>query len=283
MSIGIRPMRVGEEDADCRHGANNCRSDLGIAHFVPKLTGRNPAFKAKGHCAGDRRRQMPGCCWGPACVSGCTIFSTWRGARAGTVCLLTSFVMATYARGGKIGERAFARSWPSREAACAWALTFIKLEVDIEQRRVGRSLLQACWALTSRSGSHHTLSFWKQDGFGQTSLKGQTDMTIKTVGLIGVQASWATALARTCLEKGFRPCHVMAHRNREPVDDLLKRGCHRNSNLRPRSLKCQSDMVILCVTGTPQVEANGLWPEFGHSGRQPKRVWSIADCSTAIP
>ena len=47
-------------------------------------------------------------------------------------------------------------------------------------------------------------------------------MTIKTVGLIGA-GLMGHGIGKNIVEKGFA-LNVMAHRNREPVDDLLKRG-----------------------------------------------------------
>jgi 6-phosphogluconate dehydrogenase (decarboxylating) len=52
-------------------------------------------------------------------------------------------------------------------------------------------------------------------------------MTIKTVGLIGV-GLMGHGIGKNIVEKGFA-LNVMAHRNREPVDDLVKRGACRNS------------------------------------------------------
>ncbi|MFO1034590.1 MAG: NAD(P)-dependent oxidoreductase [Hyphomicrobiales bacterium] len=71
----------------------------------------------------------------------------------------------------------------------------------------------------------------------------------------------------------------MAHRNRAPVDDLIAAGAKECAT--PAAIAAASDLVILCVTGTPQVEdivygAKGLIS----SG---KKGLIIADCSTAVP
>ena len=102
-------------------------------------------------------------------------------------------------------------------------------------------------------------------------------MTIKTVGLIGA-GLMGHGIGKNVLEKGFGLV-TMAHRNREPVEDLVKRGAKEMKS--PAEIAKASDMVILCVTGTPQVEeavygANGILA----SGKQ---GLIVADCSTAVP
>ena len=102
-------------------------------------------------------------------------------------------------------------------------------------------------------------------------------MTIKTLGLIGV-GLMGHGIGKNIVEKGFA-LNVMAHRNREPVEDLLKRGAKECKT--PTEIALASDMVILCVIGTPQVEeavyeATGLLASA-------KKGLIIADCSTAVP
>lgn len=102
-------------------------------------------------------------------------------------------------------------------------------------------------------------------------------MSIKTVGLIGI-GLMGHGIGKNVLEKGFA-LNVMAHRNREPVEDLLKRGAKEQKS--PAEIAAASDMVIICVTGTPQVE-EAIYGEKGilASG---KKGLLVADCSTAIP
>jgi 3-hydroxyisobutyrate dehydrogenase-like beta-hydroxyacid dehydrogenase len=102
-------------------------------------------------------------------------------------------------------------------------------------------------------------------------------MTIKTVGLIGA-GLMGHGIGKNVLEKGFA-LNVMAHRNREPVDDLVKRGAKEFKSA--AEIASASDLVILCVTGTPQVEE----AVYGESGllKGAKKGLIIADCSTAIP
>ncbi|MCA0432657.1 MAG: NAD(P)-dependent oxidoreductase [Proteobacteria bacterium] len=102
-------------------------------------------------------------------------------------------------------------------------------------------------------------------------------MTIKTIGLIGV-GLMGHGIGKNVLAKGFA-LNVIAHRNREPVDDLVGKGAKEFKSA--AEIAKASDLVILCVTGTPQVEetvygANGLL-SAGKSGL------IVADCSTAVP
>jgi 3-hydroxyisobutyrate dehydrogenase-like beta-hydroxyacid dehydrogenase len=102
-------------------------------------------------------------------------------------------------------------------------------------------------------------------------------MSIKTVGLIGV-GLMGHGIGKNVLEKGFA-LNVVAHRNREPVDDLVKRGAKEFKSA--AEIAENSDMVILCVTGTPQVEE----AVYGENGllKGARQGLIIADCSTAVP
>jgi 3-hydroxyisobutyrate dehydrogenase-like beta-hydroxyacid dehydrogenase len=102
-------------------------------------------------------------------------------------------------------------------------------------------------------------------------------MSIKTVGLIGA-GLMGHGIGKNIVEKGFA-LNVLAHRNREPVDDLVKRGAKELAT--PAEIAASSDMVILCVTGSPQVEET----VYGAQGllKGASRGLIIADCSTAVP
>ena len=102
-------------------------------------------------------------------------------------------------------------------------------------------------------------------------------MTIETVGLIGV-GLMGHGIGKNILAKGFK-LNVLAHKNRAPVDSLVAKGAHEAKNM--AEIAQNSDMVILVVTGSPQVEeivlgAEGLL-KHGRKGL------IIADCSTAEP
>jgi 3-hydroxyisobutyrate dehydrogenase-like beta-hydroxyacid dehydrogenase len=76
-------------------------------------------------------------------------------------------------------------------------------------------------------------------------------MAKESIGFIGV-GLMGHGMAKNIVEKGF-PLTVLAHRNREPVEDLKSRGAKEARTA--REVAAASDVVVLCVTGSPQVEA----------------------------
>lgn len=102
-------------------------------------------------------------------------------------------------------------------------------------------------------------------------------MTIKRVGLIGV-GLMGHGIGKNILAKGFA-LSVMAHRNRAPVDSLVSLGATECAS--PAEIAKASDMVILCVTGTPQVEETIYGAKGLASAASAGLI--IADCSTAEP
>ena len=75
-------------------------------------------------------------------------------------------------------------------------------------------------------------------------------MTNKKIGFIGV-GLMGHGMAKHLQEKGF-PTTILGHRNRAPVEDLVKRGAKEAKDV--AELVKDAEVVILCVTGTPQVE-----------------------------
>src|SRR5262249_43460657 len=69
------------------------------------------------------------------------------------------------------------------------------------------------------------------------------------------------------------------HRNRAPVDDLVSRGAKEARSA--REVTAASDVVILCVTGSPQVEETILGRDGVLEGMKAGTI--IVDCSTAEP
>lgn len=102
-------------------------------------------------------------------------------------------------------------------------------------------------------------------------------MTIKRVGLIGV-GLMGHGIGKNILDKGYH-LTVMAHKNRGPVDDLIAKGAHERNNA--IAVAKESDLVILCVTGTPEVEGL-IYGEYGLLNAVRDGL-IIADCSTAEP
>jgi 3-hydroxyisobutyrate dehydrogenase-like beta-hydroxyacid dehydrogenase len=102
-------------------------------------------------------------------------------------------------------------------------------------------------------------------------------MAKPVIGFIGVGLMGA-GMAKNIVTKGY-PLVIMGHRNREPVERLKQLGATEAKT--PRELAAQCDIVHLCVTGSPQVEAvmNGPDGIFA-SGR---KGLIVIDCSTSNP
>jgi len=75
-------------------------------------------------------------------------------------------------------------------------------------------------------------------------------MANKKIGFVGV-GLMGHGMAKNLIEKGF-PTTVLGHRNRAPVEDLVRRGAKQAQDA--AEVVKGSDVVILCVTGSPQVE-----------------------------
>ncbi len=99
----------------------------------------------------------------------------------------------------------------------------------------------------------------------------------KTVGFIG-PGLMGHGMAKNILEKGNKLL-VMAHRNRAPVDDLVARGAREAAT--PKEMAAEADVVVLCVTGSPQVEALVRGPDGLLAGARPGLL--VIDSSTSDP
>lgn len=102
-------------------------------------------------------------------------------------------------------------------------------------------------------------------------------MTKKKVGLIGA-GLMGHGIGKNIVTKGYE-LTVMGHRNRAPIDDLLGKGAKEGKT--PRAIAEASDVVFLCVTGSPQVEDLVFRKDGLLEGMKPGLI--IADCSTAEP
>lgn len=102
-------------------------------------------------------------------------------------------------------------------------------------------------------------------------------MTKKKVGLIGA-GLMGHGIGKNIVTKGYELA-VMGHRNRAPIDDLLSKGAKEGKT--PRAIAEASDVVFLCVTGSPQVEDLVFRKDGLLEGMKPGLI--IADCSTAEP
>jgi ribosomal protein S18 acetylase RimI-like enzyme len=118
MSIGVRFMRDGQEDAVAAM-LRALPKDLGLS-VVPKVTGESlRAAKDLAHVtiADDSGLLLGACLW-------VMTFSSWRGAKG--IYISDLYVMG-HARGRKVGEKLLLGTL--REAAKMGA-TFVKMEVD---------------------------------------------------------------------------------------------------------------------------------------------------------
>jgi len=98
------------------------------------------------------------------------------------------------------------------------------------------------------------------------------------VGLIGV-GLMGRGIATNIVKHGHA-LSVLDHPGNQPIDDLRAAGVR--SFERPSELAAQVDVLLLCVTGSPQVEAVLLDEKNGALlGLKPGTV--VIDLSTAIP
>jgi 3-hydroxyisobutyrate dehydrogenase-like beta-hydroxyacid dehydrogenase len=98
---------------------------------------------------------------------------------------------------------------------------------------------------------------------------------MERIGFIGI-GLMGHGMAKNLLAKGH-PLAFLAHRNRANLADLLKLGAKELAS--PADIARHSDVVILCVTGTPQVEAN----VYGGLLEASREGQVVIDCSTSIP
>jgi len=97
------------------------------------------------------------------------------------------------------------------------------------------------------------------------------------VGFIGV-GLMGHGMAKNLVEKGHA-LTILGHRNRAPVEDLVGRGAKEARSA--AEVARESDIVFLCVTGSPEVEANVRGPNGLAAGAHEGLV--VVDCSTADP
>ncbi|WP_353980091.1 NAD(P)-dependent oxidoreductase [Salinicola endophyticus] len=102
-----------------------------------------------------------------------------------------------------------------------------------------------------------------------------------TIGFAGLGLMGA-GIARNLLKGGY-PLVGLAHRNRAPLEALIADGAREAANAAALGAEC--DIVFLCVTGAPQVEAliegdTGIRAGARGAG---KRDLVIVDCSTSEP
>jgi len=98
-----------------------------------------------------------------------------------------------------------------------------------------------------------------------------------TIGFIGV-GLMGHGMAKNIVTKGY-PLVVMGHRSRDPVERLKSLGAREVAT--PRELAQGCEIVHLCVTGSPQVEALMRGPQGLLAGAKAGLI--VIDCSTSNP
>ncbi|MGH1454145.1 MAG: NAD(P)-dependent oxidoreductase [Paracoccaceae bacterium] len=109
------------------------------------------------------------------------------------------------------------------------------------------------------------------------------------VGIIGV-GLMGHGIARNVLLQGGFGLSYLDHPGNQPVDELVSLGALACDT--PAAIAATCDVVILCVTGSPQVEAIVTGGNTGNSGGDAAQNGLVAglkpgtvvvDCSTALP
>ncbi|MBP3059986.1 NAD(P)-dependent oxidoreductase [Pseudomonas chengduensis] len=102
-------------------------------------------------------------------------------------------------------------------------------------------------------------------------------MTAINVGFIGL-GLMGHAMAANIQKRGFA-LGVMAHRNRQPVDDLVGKGAREFANA--AELTRAVDVVLLCLPGTAEVCRTLAGEQGVLAGLRPGQI--VVDCSTGDP
>lgn len=100
---------------------------------------------------------------------------------------------------------------------------------------------------------------------------------MKKIGMIGI-GLMGHGIASNIVKHGH-PLTVLEHAGNQPLDALKAAGASTATSA--AALAAASDVVLLCVTGTPQVEAVLLGAGGVLEGLRPGTV--VIDCSTAVP
>ncbi|WP_136440622.1 NAD(P)-dependent oxidoreductase [Pacificoceanicola onchidii] len=98
-----------------------------------------------------------------------------------------------------------------------------------------------------------------------------------TVGFIGV-GLMGHGMARNILAGGY-PLVIKGNRNRAPVESLLSMGATEVTS--PREMAARCDVIHLCLSNSPQIEAVYHGADGILAGARPGLI--VVDCSTADP
>ncbi len=103
-------------------------------------------------------------------------------------------------------------------------------------------------------------------------MRGEQEIGFIGVGLMG------HGMAKNILEKGY-PLTIMGHRNRKPIEDLVRRGAREVKS--PAAMAGEVDVLFLCVSSSVQVE--DLMRRGGGILAGAKPGLTVVDCSTSDP
>lgn len=102
-------------------------------------------------------------------------------------------------------------------------------------------------------------------------------MTSLRLGMIGI-GLMGHGIATNLVKHGHA-LTVLEHPGNQPLDALLAAGARTAAT--PAALAAEADVVILCVTGSPQVEAVLMGEQGMLTALRPGTI--VIDCSTSIP
>jgi 3-hydroxyisobutyrate dehydrogenase-like beta-hydroxyacid dehydrogenase len=100
---------------------------------------------------------------------------------------------------------------------------------------------------------------------------------MKKIGMIGI-GLMGHGIASNLIKHGYT-LSVLEHPGNQPLDDLKKAGARACRSV--ATLAADSEVVILCVTGSPEVEAVVLADGGLIKAMRPGTV--VVDCSNALP
>jgi len=100
---------------------------------------------------------------------------------------------------------------------------------------------------------------------------------MKKIGMIGI-GLMGHGIASNIVKHGY-PLTVMEHEGNQPLESLLAQGVKTVKT--PRALGAETEIILLCVTGAPQVESVLTGADGLITGLKPGSI--VIDCSTSIP
>jgi 3-hydroxyisobutyrate dehydrogenase-like beta-hydroxyacid dehydrogenase len=100
---------------------------------------------------------------------------------------------------------------------------------------------------------------------------------MKKIGMVGI-GMMGHGIASNVIKHGY-PMVLLQHPGNQPLDRLIAAGAKTEQSA--SALAAAVDIVILCVTGTPEVEDVLFRPGGVLEGLKPGSI--VIDCSTAIP